>query len=105
MLQCDGVSLSSCCSVTLPVSLPNEPQPILSAMLDFEYELLYTSEKYYNIHIKLLKKWQPFRSESGLRGEDVVQLQMAIYMQKKGNESAAVNIIIFYMEILHKLRL
>lgn len=44
-------------------------------------------------------------SESRLRSEGVGQLQMAIYMQKEGNESAAVNIIIFCMEILHKLKL
>lgn len=50
-------------------------------------------------------KWQPFRSECRPRKDHVRKLQIAIYMQKKGNESAVVDVVIFYMEIVHKLRL
>lgn len=66
----------------------NHRQPAGSGL---EHELLYTSEKYYNIHMRLIKQMATFHFK--------------VQTEKKGNESAVVNVSIFYMEVTQKLRL
>lgn len=62
----------------------NHRQPAESSL---EHELLYTSDKYYNIHMGLIKPMPTFHD------------------REKGNESAVVNVSMFYMEVTQKLRI
>lgn len=81
--------LKCCCSVVLPRLLPSG-SCLQLAGLSLQYELLYTSENYYNNLIRIMEQMATLRPKIRLRSVDV----WGVKDKKKGNESTVVNVTI-----------